>query len=86
MEMTMTITTTLKNKSGIYAMPLLRNIGTGGIGREGWVLKTCPVCNAKCFELPQARVLKALGYTGMCTECMIKSQINSRGKSDECRG
>ena len=80
------MTTTLKNKSGIYAMPLLKNTGLKATDKEGWELKVCPVCNAKCFELPQARVLKALGYTGMCTECMIKSQINSWGKCDEGRG
>ena len=67
-----------KIREGIYSMPLLKNIGTGGISRDGWKLMECPVCKAKCYEMPQARVLKNLDYTGMCTECMLKHQFCKR--------
>lgn len=65
-----------KSEKEIYSMPLLRNIGVGGIGRDGWKLMECPVCKAKCYETPQARTLKAIGYVGMCTECMLKTYMN----------
>lgn len=67
-----------KTKKRIYAMPLLRNIGPSGIGRDGWKLTECPVCKAKCYEMPQARALKAMGYIGMCTECMLKAHMGGR--------
>lgn len=64
-----------KNTSGIYAMPLLKNVGLKAAANEGWKLKDCPVCGEKCFEMPQAEALKMLGYKGMCTACMLKESL-----------
>ena len=64
-----------RDKNKIYSMPLLKNVGMQAIGKKGWNLVPCPVCKCKCFETPQARVLKELKYIGMCTECMLKKRF-----------
>lgn len=69
-----------KEENKIYSMPLLKNIGLQAVGKKDWKLTRCPVCGCKCFETPQARVLKGLGYTGMCTECMLKHQFGAKGE------
>ena len=71
-----------ESKNKIYAMPLLKNIGLQAMDRKGCNLLQCPVCNCKCFEMQQARVLKSLGYTGMCTECMLNHQFGTKGEDN----
>lgn len=68
-----------KDENKIYSMPLLKNIGMQVVGKKGWKLTQCPVCGHKCFETPQARVLKDLEYSGMCTECMLKKRFGNKG-------
>ena len=41
-----------------------------------------PVCGCKCFETPQARVLRDLKYVGMCTECMLRKRFCNKGVSN----
>ena len=69
-----------KEENKIYSMPLLKNIGLQAVGKKGWKLTKCSVCGCKCFETPQARVLKDLKYVGMCTECMLKHQFGAKGE------
>ena len=71
-----------KEENKIYSMPLLKNIGLQAVGNKGWKLTQCPVCGCKCFETPQARVLRDLKYVGMCTECMLRKRFCNKGVSN----
>lgn len=57
------------DQGGYYCMPLQENVP---VGRPGWKLMRCPECGARCWKLPQAKIVELQGAKGLCTKCALK--------------
>ena len=57
------------DQGGYICMPLKANIP---VGREGWILATCPECGAACWRRPLDRKLEQSGCIALCTMCALR--------------
>ena len=62
-------------------LPMKKNVPNPG--HKDWVLVTCPVCGAECWESELARMAKKLqpDLRAACTECALRGAAEKDGDS-----